>query len=117
MSSPTLGTCSSSGSAQFLSPAGLNGYVPRWLLHAACEGAAPPRPRIVPMRAAVVFADISGFSRLTRLYQEKGKAGVEELSLIIGDYLGKMERALGKAYTEPASDVRGYITHVKSQKK
>jgi class 3 adenylate cyclase/tetratricopeptide (TPR) repeat protein len=90
MSSPTLGTCSSSGSAQFLSPAGLNGYVPRWLLDSACDGAAPPRPRIAPMRAAVVFADISGFSRLTRLYQEKGEAGVEELSLIIGDYLGKI---------------------------
>ena len=89
MSSPTLGYCSSSGSAQFLSQAGLNGYVPRWLLDAAREG-APLQPRIAPMRAAVVFADISGFSRLTRLYQEKGEAGVEELSLIIGDYLGKI---------------------------
>src|SRR6185503_6782260 len=34
-----------------------------------------------------------------------------------GDYIGKMEKALGKAYTEPAGDVRGYIAHVKSQKK
>ena len=34
-----------------------------------------------------------------------------------GDYIGKMEKALGKAYTEPASDVRGYIAHVKSQRK
>ena len=26
-----------------------------------------------------------------------------------------MEAALGEAYTEPASDVRGYIDYVKSQ--
>ena len=28
-----------------------------------------------------------------------------------------MEKALGKAYVEPAADVRGYIQHVKSQRK
>jgi glutathione S-transferase len=28
-----------------------------------------------------------------------------------------MENSLGKAYSEPAADVRGYIAHVKSQKK
>ncbi len=32
-------------------------------------------------------------------------------------YMGAMEKALGKAYAEPAADVRGYIAHVKSQKK
>ncbi|MBM3585062.1 MAG: glutathione S-transferase family protein [Alphaproteobacteria bacterium] len=31
-------------------------------------------------------------------------------------YLGAMETALGKAYLEPAADVRGYIQHVWSQK-
>jgi glutathione S-transferase len=31
------------------------------------------------------------------------------------DYIGRMEEALGDAYTEPAGDVRGYIAHVKSQ--
>ena len=33
------------------------------------------------------------------------------------DYLAAMGTALGKAYAEPAGDVRGYIQHVKSQKK
>jgi hypothetical protein len=28
-----------------------------------------------------------------------------------------MEKALGKAYTDPAADVRGYVSHVKSQQK
>ena len=32
-------------------------------------------------------------------------------------YMGDMESALGAAYSEPAGDVRGYIAHVKSQKK
>ena len=32
-------------------------------------------------------------------------------------YMGAMEKSLGKAYAEPAADVRGYIAHVKSQRK
>jgi len=32
-------------------------------------------------------------------------------------YIGAMEESLGKAYAEPAADVRGYISYVKSQQK
>jgi glutathione S-transferase len=32
-------------------------------------------------------------------------------------YMATMETSLGKAYSEPAADVRGYISYVKSQKK
>jgi glutathione S-transferase len=32
-------------------------------------------------------------------------------------YMGAMEKKLGKAYAEPAADVRGYIGYVKSQQK
>ena len=32
-------------------------------------------------------------------------------------YMAAMEKELGKAYAEPAADVRGYISYVKSQKK
>jgi glutathione S-transferase len=32
-------------------------------------------------------------------------------------YIGDMEKSLGKAYAEPAADVRGYIGYVRSQKK
>ena len=32
-------------------------------------------------------------------------------------YMKSMEQALGKAYAEPAGDVRGYVAHVKSQRK
>jgi glutathione S-transferase len=31
------------------------------------------------------------------------------------EYMAAMEQALGEAYTEPATDVRGYIEYVKSQ--
>jgi len=33
------------------------------------------------------------------------------------DYMAALEKALGKAYAEPAGDVRGYIQYVKSQRK
>jgi glutathione S-transferase len=33
------------------------------------------------------------------------------------EYVAAIERSLGSAYSEPAADVRGYITYVKSQKK
>jgi len=33
------------------------------------------------------------------------------------DFMSAMEKTLGAAYSEPAGDVRGYIAHVKSQKK
>jgi glutathione S-transferase len=33
------------------------------------------------------------------------------------DFLSAMEKTLGKAYSEPAADVRGYVGHVKSQQK
>ncbi|MCV3207799.1 glutathione S-transferase family protein [Mesorhizobium sp. YC-39] len=33
------------------------------------------------------------------------------------DYMAAMEKKLGKAYAEPASDVRGYIAYVRSQAK
>jgi glutathione S-transferase len=32
-------------------------------------------------------------------------------------YVAAMEKSFGKAYADPAADVRGYIAHVKSQKK
>ncbi|RWK69064.1 MAG: glutathione S-transferase family protein, partial [Mesorhizobium sp.] len=31
------------------------------------------------------------------------------------EYMAAIEKKLGKAYAEPAADVRGYIAHVKAQ--
>jgi len=68
----------------------LDAHMPRWLLQAASGEAEPLRPWIRPLRATALFADISGLSRLTRIYQDKGDEGVEELSLIISEYLGRL---------------------------
>jgi tetratricopeptide (TPR) repeat protein len=71
--------------------ADLRGYVPRWLLErTAKEASAPVDAGIDTMHAAVIFADIPGFTALTQRYLDKGDAGVEELSLIVSDYLGKL---------------------------
>ncbi len=35
----------------------------------------------------------------------------------VRDYMAAVEKALGKPYAEPTADVRGYIQHVKSQRK
>jgi glutathione S-transferase len=35
----------------------------------------------------------------------------------VTSFMGAMEKKLGKAYSEPAADVRGYIAYVKSQQK
>jgi glutathione S-transferase len=40
-----------------------------------------------------------------------------ELPVWAAKYMAAMEKSLGKAYAEPAADVRGYIGHVKSQPK
>ena len=60
-------------------------------------------PSIADIRLAVTLEFLSGidypFPKWTR------------------DYLSAMEKALGKAYAEPAADVRNHIDHVKSQRK
>ncbi|HEX3290080.1 MAG TPA: glutathione S-transferase family protein [Gaiella sp.] len=38
-----------------------------------------------------------------------------ELPVWAEEYMGSLEAALGEAYSEPATDVRGYIDYVKSQ--
>jgi class 3 adenylate cyclase len=66
-------------------------FVPGWLAAApaalAGQGLAPA---ITPLPSAVVFADISGFSRLTQLFEDQGADGVESLTRIIDDFLSKL---------------------------
>ena len=80
----------SADSARLQPVHGPDAHMPRWLLQAADGETEPLQPWIRPVRAAALFADISGFSRLTRVYQDKGDEGVEQLSLIISEYLGRL---------------------------
>ena len=52
------------------------------------------QPSAAPLQATVLFADVSGFSGLTRAFQDKGDRGVETFTLIISAYLGKLISAV-----------------------
>jgi class 3 adenylate cyclase len=74
----------------------LESFVSRWLLRTAAGKDAPLNPFAKSIWAVVLFADISGFTQMTRLYQDRGDAGVEELALIVGRYLGSLiDRVFG----------------------
>lgn len=55
---------------------------------------AHPEPLTQPLHesflATVLFADISGFTRLSESLAEKGAEGAEELSAILNDYFGRL---------------------------
>jgi class 3 adenylate cyclase len=95
----------------------LESYMSRWLLRTAAGSDAPQNPSAESIWAVVLFADISGFTQMTRLYHDRGEAGVEELALIVGRYLGGLidrvfawggdiEKLYGDAFLAfwPASD-------------
>ena len=69
----------------------LASYVPRLIQNRV---AADPSPIEVPvsegMQAAVLFADISGFTLLTEHLAEHGPAGVETLARILNEYFGQL---------------------------
>jgi len=69
----------------------LASYVPR-LIHRRII--ADPSPIETPvsddLQAAVLFADISGFTLLTERLAEKGPTGVESLARILNEYFGQL---------------------------
>jgi class 3 adenylate cyclase/tetratricopeptide (TPR) repeat protein len=71
-------------------------YVPRRTLRscAAADGNLTPRAERFP--AAVLFADISGFTDLSERLGRKGPAGTEELSAIINECFGTMLGPVGR---------------------
>ena len=69
----------------------VHSFVPRWLASLpAVRAGHPLAPAIVPLSSAAVFADISGFSRLTQLFADQGADGIERLTRVIGDFLGQL---------------------------
>jgi class 3 adenylate cyclase/tetratricopeptide (TPR) repeat protein len=65
-------------------------FVPRWLRQRLRLGWDESTARIEPMRAAVMFADIAGFSALTRKFTSEGDAGLEQLTVAVSDYFGRL---------------------------
>src|SRR3954462_3971321 len=66
-------------------------YVPAAVARHHRAGApAPDQPSRRPLRAALLFADISGFTALTERLAERGPAGAEELTAFLNTYFGQL---------------------------
>src|SRR5262245_24263585 len=65
----------------------LDAYVPRIVLRLL---AATPDARFRTVEATVVFADISGFTRLSERLARRGREGAEELAETIGGCLSAL---------------------------
>src|SRR6266511_2782712 len=69
----------------------LASYVPRLIQKRVAQNPIPiDSPLAKDFQAAVMFADISGFTALTERLAEKGTAGVETLARILNDYFGQL---------------------------
>ena len=67
----------------------LASYVPRLIQKRVAQNPIPiDSPLAKDFQAAVMFADISGFTALTERLAEKGTSGVETLARILNDYFG-----------------------------
>ena len=69
----------------------LASYVPRLIQIRILENPAPiEAPVAEELQAAILFADISGFTLLTERMAEKGPTGVESLARILNEYFGQL---------------------------
>jgi class 3 adenylate cyclase/tetratricopeptide (TPR) repeat protein len=65
-------------------------YVPAVVARHHSVAPAPDRPSWRPLRAALLFADISGFTALTERLAQRGPDGVEELSRLLNTSFGQI---------------------------
>jgi class 3 adenylate cyclase/tetratricopeptide (TPR) repeat protein len=69
----------------------LASYVPRMIQHRIIADPTPiESPASEEFHAAVLFADISGFTLLTERLAETGPTGVESLAHILNEYFGQL---------------------------
>src|SRR5512134_2597009 len=69
----------------------LASYVPRLIQNRVISDPAPiEAPVADDFQAAVVFADISGFTGLTEALAERGPVGVEDLARILNKFFGQL---------------------------
>lgn len=66
-------------------------YIPPPLLrHVLAHPVAPSGPQAQRFAAAVLFADVSGFTPLTETLAQQGSAGAEEMSRLMNGYFERM---------------------------
>src|SRR6185369_1754982 len=69
----------------------LASYVPKLIQNRVIANPSPiEAPVAEELQAAVLFADISGFTRLTERMAEKGPSGVEAMARILNEYFGQL---------------------------
>ena len=69
----------------------LASYVPKLIQNRVIANPSPiEAPVIEELQAAILFADISGFTLLTERMAEKGPTGVETLARILNEYFGQL---------------------------
>jgi class 3 adenylate cyclase/tetratricopeptide (TPR) repeat protein len=69
----------------------LASYVPKLIQKRVIANPAPiESPVAEDLQAAILFADISGFTLLTERMAEKGPTGVESLARILNEYFGQL---------------------------
>jgi class 3 adenylate cyclase/tetratricopeptide (TPR) repeat protein len=69
----------------------LASYVPKLIQNRVIANPAPiESPVAEDLQAAILFADISGFTLLTERMAEKGPTGVESLARILNEYFGQL---------------------------
>src|SRR6266496_6329382 len=69
----------------------LASYVPKLIQNRIIADPSPiESPVAEEFQAAVLFADISGFTLLTERMAEKGPTGVETLARILNEYFGQL---------------------------
>ncbi|HEU5098812.1 MAG TPA: tetratricopeptide repeat protein [Roseiflexaceae bacterium] len=68
----------------------LSSYLPAAVARHHGGAPAPDSPSRRPLRAALLFADISGFTALTERLVQRGPAGVEELSRLLNTSFGQI---------------------------
>ena len=66
-------------------------YIPRLIIERLRrEARAVDSPSKEDFRAAILFADISGFTPLTEAFASRGPEGAEALTRLLNDYFGRM---------------------------
>src|SRR5688572_29802530 len=69
----------------------LASYVPKLIQNRIVADPSPiESPVAEEMAAAILFADISGFTQLTERLAEKGPTGVETLARVLNEYFGQL---------------------------
>ena len=69
----------------------LASYVPKLIQNRVIDNPSPiESPVAEELQAAILFADISGFTLLTERMAEKGPTGVETLARILNEYFGQL---------------------------